>query len=100
MTTHETRRGQHGRWRPLPRRKVLVKVAPEALAELDRVGLIECVGDYKGHPLYDGQALADFGGQTALEKAKHNGRLLHRDGVGSHWAAFQGHEQGPRTPRH
>ncbi|WP_331724057.1 hypothetical protein [Streptomyces erythrochromogenes] len=55
-----------------------VKVAPEVLAELDRVGLIECVGEYKGHPLYDGQALADFADRTALEKAKHNGRLLNR----------------------
>ncbi|MEU9797190.1 hypothetical protein AB0E27_42790 [Streptomyces sparsogenes] len=59
-------------------------VAPEVLIELDRLGLVKCVGEYKGHPLYDGQALEHFTDQAALEKAKHSGRLLTRTEAAKH----------------
>ncbi|MFE4265392.1 hypothetical protein [Streptomyces sp. NPDC056883] len=55
-----------------------VPVAAEVMVELDRLGLVERVGDYKGHALYDGQALEDFADRAVLERAKHNGRLLDR----------------------
>ncbi|MFD3874433.1 hypothetical protein [Streptomyces sp. NPDC058623] len=61
-----------------------VPVAPEVLIELDRIGLVECVGDYKGHALYDGQALEHFTDRAALERAKHNGRLLNRTAAAKH----------------
>ncbi|WP_435060330.1 hypothetical protein [Streptomyces sp. bgisy060] len=61
-----------------------IPVASEVLIELDRVGLIECVGSYKGHPLYDGHALEHFTDQAALEKARHNGRLLDRTAAAKH----------------
>ena len=59
-------------------------VAGEVLIELDRLGLVECVGEYKGHPLYDGQALEHFTDRAALEKAKRTGRLLTRTAAAKH----------------
>ncbi|MFB8407557.1 hypothetical protein [Streptomyces sp. NPDC055912] len=56
-------------------------VASEVMVELDRRGLVECVGDYKGHALYDGQALEHFTDRAALERARHDGRLLDRTGA-------------------
>ncbi|KAK1176684.1 hypothetical protein B7755_052060, partial [Streptomyces sp. NBS 14/10] len=61
-----------------------VPVASEILVELDRVGLIECIGEYKGHALYDGQALEHFNDRAALEKAQRSGRLLNRTDAASH----------------
>lgn len=56
-------------------------VHPDVLLELDRMGLIPCVGDYKGYPLYDGRALEKFSDREALNRAMTAGRLLTRDGV-------------------
>lgn len=56
-----------------------IDVPSDALLELDRTGLIPCVGDYKGHLLYDGRALERFSDRAALERAMKDGRLLTRD---------------------
>ena len=49
--------------------------------ELDRMGLIPCVGDSKGYPVYDGRALERFSDRGALDRAMASGRLLTRDEV-------------------
>lgn len=54
-------------------------VPSDALLELDRMGLIPCVGYYKEYPLYDGRALENFTDRAALERAMTDGRLLTRD---------------------
>jgi hypothetical protein len=54
-------------------------VDPDILLELDRMGAIPCVGDYKGYPLYDGRAIERFTDRQALDRAMAAGRLLTRD---------------------
>jgi hypothetical protein len=56
-----------------------IDVPSDVLLELDRMGLIPCVGDYKDYPLYDGRALEKFSARAALERAMTDGRLLTRD---------------------
>lgn len=56
-----------------------IDVDPDVLIEMGRVGLIEEVGDYKGHPMYDGRALEAFDDRDALQRAITAGRLLARD---------------------
>jgi hypothetical protein len=55
-----------------------IDVYPDVLLELDRTGLIPCVGDYKGYPLYDGRALERFSDREALDQAMTAGQLLTR----------------------
>lgn len=50
-------------------------VPASVLLELDRRGLVPCVGDYKGHPLYCGRALEAFTDRVALEDALRAGNL-------------------------
>jgi hypothetical protein len=55
-----------------------IEVNPDVLIELDRMGLITQVGDYKGNPIYDGRALELFDDRDAINHAIINGRLLNR----------------------
>ncbi|MEV7282895.1 hypothetical protein [Streptomyces sp. NPDC093111] len=59
-------------------------VDADVLPELARKGLIPRTGDYKGHPLYDGLAIEQFTDRTALDKARHDGRLLDRTAAARH----------------
>ncbi|MGA4844669.1 hypothetical protein [Streptomyces sp. G45] len=61
-----------------------IEVHSEVLIELDRVGLIESVGEYKGYDLYDGQALEHFNDRAALERAQRDGKLLTRTDAAAH----------------
>jgi hypothetical protein len=58
-----------------------LEVDPDVLLELDRMGLIKQVGDYKDHPVYDGRSLELFEDREALQQAITNGRLLNREEV-------------------
>ena len=58
-----------------------IDVDASVLIELDRRGLIQRVGEYKGHLLYDGRALEQFNDRDALQRAITDGRLLSREGV-------------------
>jgi hypothetical protein len=46
-----------------------IPVPSDVLLELDRTGLVPCVGEYKGYPLYDGRALENFTDRAALPAA-------------------------------
>ncbi len=59
-------------------------VPADVLLELDRAGLIPCVGEYKGYPVYDGRALETFSDRDALNRAMAAGRLLTRDEAARH----------------
>jgi hypothetical protein len=59
-----------------------IPVPSDVLLELDRTGLVPCVGEYKGYPLYDGRALENFTDRSALDPAMASGRLLTRDEAG------------------
>ncbi|WP_370973878.1 hypothetical protein [Amycolatopsis sp. cg9] len=61
-----------------------IEVPADVLLELDRLGLIPEVGEYKDYPLYDGRALEHFDDRAALEKALVDGRLLQRTEVVEH----------------
>ncbi len=61
-----------------------VDVDPDVLLELDRMGVVPQVGEYKGNPLYDGRALEAFDDRDGLQQAIRNGRLLNRDEVAAH----------------
>ncbi|MGO4636364.1 hypothetical protein AB4225_36510 [Streptomyces sp. 2RAF24] len=61
-----------------------IPVDADVLPELARKGLIPRTGDYKGHPLYDGLAVERFADRTALDKARHDGRLLDRHAAARH----------------
>ncbi|SFD74522.1 hypothetical protein [Streptomyces aidingensis] len=61
-----------------------INVDPDILIELARTGLIPTAGTYKGHQLYNGQALAAFTDRDALERACDVGRLLTRDQAAAH----------------
>ncbi|MEU4273282.1 hypothetical protein [Streptomyces sp. NPDC026092] len=61
-----------------------VPVAAEAMTELDRIGHIERTGSYKGHTLYDGLTLEHFIDRAALDRARHNGRLLEHHAADRH----------------
>ncbi|MGW4527847.1 hypothetical protein [Amycolatopsis sp. NPDC004378] len=61
-----------------------IDVPSSVLLELDRLGLITEVGEYKDYPLYDGRALELFYDRAALEKALVDGRLLQRKEVAEH----------------
>ena len=58
-----------------------LELDPGVLLELDRMGLIPRVGEYKGHAVYDGRALEQFHDRAALQQAIARGRLLTRDEV-------------------
>jgi hypothetical protein len=61
-----------------------ISVPSDVLLELDRTGLVPCVGEYKGYPLYDGRALENFTDRGALDRAMASGRLLTRDEAARH----------------
>lgn len=52
-----------------------VTVTGDGVEELARRGLIPVTGHYKGHPLYDGQALESFTDTAAATEACQAGRL-------------------------
>jgi hypothetical protein len=58
-----------------------IDIPPDVLLELDRMGVIPVVGDYKGHDLYCGRALEVFTDRGVLDRALSAGRLLTRDQV-------------------
>jgi hypothetical protein len=56
-----------------------VDVTADAVAELHRTGHLPQVGDYKGHPIYCGQALEAFTDAEALARAARDGELFTRE---------------------
>lgn len=58
-----------------------IEVRADTVAELARKGLLPMVGEYRGHPVYDGQALEAFTDLAALRRAVVEGRLLARGEV-------------------
>lgn len=56
-----------------------IEVAPHALPELARNGLILIVDDYKGHPLYCGRTIETFTDREAIERANVAGELVTAD---------------------
>lgn len=61
-----------------------VPVLPDTVMELARMGRIRVVGDYKGHPLYDGRQVAAFRDLAVLEEAHWPGYQRDRKSVAAY----------------
>jgi hypothetical protein len=75
-----------GAWRAADEltRRLGIPVSSDGIAELARRGLLPVAGDYKGFPLYDGQALAAFTDITAALAANRDGQLRTADQAAAH----------------